>query len=70
MPEVLKTQTGRLKMNQLGKEEYSKEANMAFQEMMKDLLFGANGFCKDAPEEGKAAALEIIDNTELAKLDK
>ena len=51
-------------------QKISVEENSAFQKMMKDLLFGANGFCKDVPAKGKAAALNIIDNTELYKRDK
>ena len=44
--------------------------NDEFRNMMKDLLFGSNGFCKDAPEERKAEALEIINNTELKTLEQ
>ena len=41
-----------------------------FKNMMNDLLFGESGFCKDAPEERKAAALEFINNTELKTLEQ
>lgn len=51
-------------------EKLPKETTEAFQDMMKDLLFGEKGFFKDVPAVRKAAGIEIIDNTELVWLNK
>lgn len=46
----------------------SEQTNQNFQTMMKDLLFGEQGYFNDVPANRKAAAIGIIDNTELHEL--
>lgn len=38
--------------------------------MVKDLLFGPNGYCNDVDDEAKRGALDIINNTTLSTLDE
>lgn len=51
-------------------EKLPKGTTEAFQDMMKDLFFGEKGLFKEVPADRKAAAMEIIDNTELEWLNK